>query len=112
MKFQCMLGNGRWADENRIDYFVTKAVERDAIFAMNENRPQMTADDVLSAITAGKELPYGTDWYAFIRDADAVQPKKVVEVKLIKCDCGHSTAHPMRASLGTSCPDCYDRMSD
>lgn len=28
------------------------------------------------------------------------------------CDCGHSSAHPMYASQGTSCPDCYDRMSD
>ena len=28
------------------------------------------------------------------------------------CDCGHYTEWPMTASLGTSCPDCYDRMSD
>lgn len=28
------------------------------------------------------------------------------------CDCGHYTAHPMNASQGTSCPDCYDRMSN
>ena len=31
----------------------------------------------------------------------------------VACDCGHS-AHPksvMHASMGTSCPDCYDRMS-
>jgi len=28
------------------------------------------------------------------------------------CDCGHYTESPMSASLGTSCPDCYDRMSD
>lgn len=29
-----------------------------------------------------------------------------------RADCGHLTAWPMSASLGTACPDCYDRMSD
>ena len=33
--------------------------------------------------------------------------------KMIRCDCGHSVpqAQVMSASLGTACPDCYDRMS-
>jgi len=32
---------------------------------------------------------------------------------VVKCDCGHSVPaiQRMSASLGTSCPDCYDRMS-
>lgn len=42
--------------------------------------------------------------------------KPIIEkkVKMITCNCGH-TVHEtavMSASLGTSCPDCYDRMSD
>ena len=28
------------------------------------------------------------------------------------CDCGHYSAHPMMASRGTACPDCYDDWSD
>lgn len=34
-------------------------------------------------------------------------------VVMVKCDCGHSVPQGQRmsASLGTSCPDCYDRMS-
>lgn len=34
-------------------------------------------------------------------------------VELVRCDCGHSVprVQVMSASLGTSCPDCYDRMS-
>lgn len=33
---------------------------------------------------------------------------------LVRCDCGHSVERVlvMNASRGTSCPDCYDRMSD
>lgn len=35
-------------------------------------------------------------------------------VELVRCDCGHSVPQTliMNASRGTSCPDCYDRMSD
>jgi hypothetical protein len=28
------------------------------------------------------------------------------------CDCGHVSAFPMMAAHGTTCADCYDRMSD
>jgi hypothetical protein len=33
---------------------------------------------------------------------------------IVRADCGHRVPRSclMRASLGTSCPDCYDRMSD
>jgi len=33
---------------------------------------------------------------------------------MVRCDCGHSVVPVlvMNASRGTSCPDCYDRMSD
>lgn len=36
--------------------------------------------------------------------------RQVVTEKL--CDCGHYSAHPMNASRGTSCVNCYDEMSD
>ena len=34
--------------------------------------------------------------------------------KMVKCACGHTVPRGMvmSASLGSSCPDCYDRMSD
>ena len=34
--------------------------------------------------------------------------------RMVMCDCGHEVpaGTRMSASLGTSCPDCYDRMSD
>ncbi len=36
------------------------------------------------------------------------------EPEQVKCSCGHTVPRGsvMHASLGTSCPDCYDRMSD
>ena len=43
-------------------------------------------------------------------EAERLQPTPPATVK---CDCGHVVprAWVMSASLGTSCPDCYDRMS-
>lgn len=40
--------------------------------------------------------------------------QKPTRAKMIKCDCGHTVPQSwaMNASTGTSCPDCYDRMSD
>lgn len=35
-------------------------------------------------------------------------------VEMVKCDCGHSVPRSQRmsASMGSSCPDCYDQMSN
>lgn len=40
------------------------------------------------------------------------QPKP--QPALVRCNCGHSVpaSQVMNASMGTACPDCYDRMSD
>jgi len=40
--------------------------------------------------------------------------KPAVAVEMVKCSCGHSVprGQVMSASMGSSCPDCYDRMSD
>ena len=45
-------------------------------------------------------------------EAARLQPVRVTKVSL--CDCGHKVpaAWVMRASMGTSCPDCFDSMSD
>lgn len=34
--------------------------------------------------------------------------------RMVKCSCGHTVpaSQVMSASLGSSCPDCYDDMSD
>lgn len=45
-------------------------------------------------------------------EAQRLQPR--LKSKMVKCMCGHwcPVNLVMSASLGTSCPDCYDRMSD
>jgi len=50
-----------------------------------------------------------------LRVAEAAVAKPVaVQVSMVRCFCGHtvSATMVMSASMGSSCPDCYDRMSD
>jgi len=52
-----------------------------------------------------------------LRVAEAAVAKPVavaVQVSMVRCSCGHtvSATMVMSASMGSSCPDCYDRMSD
>lgn len=52
---------------------------------------------------------------AFFDDMEAqrLQPK-YRKTEMVKCSCGHTIPKScvMCASIGSSCPDCYDRMSD
>ena len=114
MQFQRRLSNGSWVDEDRIEMFTAMVLEREPWFAPRVNRePMTTHEQVMTYLRSGKTINYESDWYAEIRDADAMpkrrRPAPPVETL---CACGHYSAHPMRASRGTSCPDCYDRMSD
>jgi len=43
------------------------------------------------------------------------EPQVVIAApEMVRCNCGHSVARSdmMTTSSGTSCPDCYDRMSE
>lgn len=54
--------------------------------------------------------------YGMIRLIDwrIASGKKPVVEQMVKCTCGHTIAKSsvMSASLGSSCPSCYDRMSN
>ena len=73
----------------------------------------LTRAQVVAALESGKSLRYGNDWYEQIRLAPAPVATPA-PVALVRCSCGHSVsrAQVMNASTGTSCPRCYDRMSE
>jgi predicted RNA-binding Zn-ribbon protein involved in translation (DUF1610 family) len=55
-------------------------------------------------------MPYGVEW-----DTNPDPPERPqTSHELVKASCGHTVRRKelMHASLGTSCPDCYDRLSD
>jgi hypothetical protein len=57
-----------------------------------------------------KRAPLDADYEA----AQAARRAAAPPVKMVKCSCGHTvpSGSVMSASMGSSCPDCYDRMSN
>lgn len=53
-------------------------------------------------------------WKPFADQMREIRENSKPEPIMVKCSCGHTIKKNMvmNASLGTSCPDCYDRMSD
>lgn len=51
-------------------------------------------------------------YYEYIQTINRPAPKPRTD--LVKCNCGHTVPRSwvMNASMGISCPDCYDRMSN
>lgn len=47
-------------------------------------------------------------------EIEAARLQPVTTTRMVKCACGHTVlaSWVMRASRGSSCPDCYDDMSD
>lgn len=50
---------------------------------------------------------------ALVRQNRERREERPANIETVRCSCGHTVprAWVMGASLGTSCPDCYDRMS-
>lgn len=111
-----MLENGRWVDveADRVDAFFQMVLERESRYAPRVNRePMTTPTQVVEYLQTGKTINYDSDWYAHIRDGESVPQRTKPQPPAEKlCDCGHYSSHPMNTSRGTSCPACYDRMSD
>ena len=109
---QTMLSNGEWTEvtADRMEMTLDRAVRYNN---GQYSRPTYaTREAVTEALDAGVTIEIGTDWYSRLRRTP--EPVATLEPEMVECDCGHrcSRESRMAASLGTSCPDCYDRMSD
>lgn len=75
-----------------------------------------TVDAIQKRLDAGESVPWRkSPNYEYDHSTGMIRRKRTTKpVQLVKCDCGHRVpaGQRMNASLGTSCPDCYDRMSD
>ena len=94
------------ANEDTLREAVQKAASRNG-----QSVEQIKADLLVGQKIAWCDSPnhaydHGTGYIRTKRNAKPVQ--------LVKCSCGHSVplARVMSSSMGTSCPDCYDRMSN
>ena len=77
---------------------------------------QLSREEAVSRLEKGLTLKWGTSPNYYYDHSYALIGRKrtAPPVEMVKCDCGHSVprGQVMSASLGSSCPDCYDRMSD
>ena len=118
-ELQYKLSTGTWADcGDRSEEFLTRCEKfngwKDAdIVPAFRGDINLSRLDVIDALNSGCELRNDSDdWYSICRIQPATKP--VADIELVKCNCGHSVRKSsiMSASMGTSCPECYDRMSN
>ena len=114
MKLQRLLptSNPHFVDveTDRVDHFLSKAAKLNTV----------TTDEIITRLDAGQEIAFDTDWYDRLRCGEAHQRKidaqkaRQKSVKMVRCACGHTISQNLvtSTSQGSSCPDCYDRMSD
>ena len=101
MQIQRQSEGGKWSNEDRVEMFIAKAIELN---------PQ-----AIELLEAGKDVRWDKNyWYAKIRMARPVVEKPAKMQEWVQCDCGDVVLSHlvMNASRGTSCPDCYDAMSN
>lgn len=120
MELQYMLSNGTWVGcGERTEEFLARCEKFNGVDAGGKVVPAfravrpLTRDEAIEALGAGKELRNdSSDWYSQCRAKPAPRPAPA-PAEMVRCSCGHSVPKGlvMSASLGTSCPDCYDRMS-
>jgi hypothetical protein len=77
---------------------------------------QTTIDEIKILLTNGHEVAYDeTSNYYYTHDMKRirVRPAPRPQPIMVKCSCGHTIPKTsvMSASMGSSCPNCYDRMS-
>jgi hypothetical protein len=74
-----------------------------------------TREQIISILESGKSVKWcKSPNYYYDHSYGVIGTKRAPKsVEMAHCDCGHTvpTSQRMSASLGTSCPDCYDRMS-
>jgi hypothetical protein len=106
--------NGTWGEigPQKIDFYIEEILKRESWLAPRLGRdPLTTKKQVFDYLKTGAQLHWDDEWYAKIK---MDLPKKPLPpVEMVKCDCGHTVPRctVMSTSAGSSCPDCYDRMS-
>ena len=139
MRLQYQLSNGNWINCNedgrdRTEEFLQRCMTNNRIDADGKINNRATyatdrtlnRDEAVAALESNKELRNDkNDWYSNCRDGEAYD-KKIAERRAKaeaakdypegrKLKCGHVVHYKsqvMSASMGSSCADCYDRMSD
>ena len=124
MNLQYQLSTGTWVPcGDRTDEFLALCIKNNGVDKTGAVVPRfratrdLTMDEAVASLKSGQKLRNDPeDWYSVCRDGEATaRPARdnMAPVEMVKCSCGHTVPRPlvMSASLGTSCADCYDKLS-
>jgi len=91
-----------------------RQLERAIVGAMEIERK--TREEIVAILEAGGTVRWckSLNFYYDHNYGQLETKRKSPPVIMVRCSCGHSVPRTqvMSASRGSSCPDCYDRMSD
>jgi hypothetical protein len=117
IKLQYQTSTGRWINcEERTEEFLTRC----------EQTTDKSRDEIIAILKTGETVRNDSDdWYSYCRDgntadriaaefkANKIAARDYPEGKKLDCGCVvFFKEHIMGANFGSSCCDCYDRMSD
>ena len=114
---QYQLSNGDWQDidEQYINNYLDAALKRESVI----ERGITTRQQLMELLETGEKIKYDAEiWYGWIRNKNAQPKPRITQPDYPtgrRLSCGHTVHYRhevMSASLGTSCADCYDRMSN
>ena len=98
-----------------ISYHIPTEAELEEAIAGAMEIEGKTREEIVALLDAGRAVRWcqSPNYYYDHSYGKLSHRRDAAPVALIRCDCGHSIPHGqvMSASLGKSCPDCYDRMS-
>ena len=105
--------NGMWVEipADKIDSYINDVLARESWYAPRVHRdPMTTTAEVMDFLSTGATIRYDTEWYANIKMD--IPPTPAPAPEMVKCACGHTVPKRsvMMASMGPSCPECYDEM--
>ena len=106
----------RIATDEEIKSAIQQAMELDQWDKNTESMRKRSRDEIIAELNAGREIKYAptaNHYYTHDMKRIRIYREPAPAPELVKCDCGHSVPRGSRmsASFGSSCPDCYDRMS-
>lgn len=99
-----------------VDYKTATEVTLSAAIEGAAKRNNKSVSEIVDYLVGGGAVAWcDSPNHYYDHGQGVIRPKRAAKpIQLVRCDCGHSVprSQVMSASQGSSCPDCYDRMSD
>jgi hypothetical protein len=116
MELQNMLVSDGYVGSMGVTYHTPTADELERAIVGAVEIEGKAREEIVTLLESGKAVRWCTSAnFYYDHSYGKLGRKRVVPpVVMVHCDCGHTVpqGERMSASLGTSCPDCYDRMSN